>query len=654
MSGNQHKGRRRILVLACFLFFLFSLLIVRFYQMQILEGEKWTRVALAQHHKMLIEPCRRGAFFANTSLRKGHPDDRQPFVFDVLKFHCYVDPDSIPREKREEIAHALTLFLKGDQKKIASELAHKSRSRKIASWLDPEQKREIENWWSAYAKREKIVSNAVYFLSDYQRSYPFGSLLGAVLHTVREEKDPETHQCIPTGGLELFFSHYLEGKPGRRLVKRSPRQIIDRGKILEVPENGADIYLTINHHLQAMTEAELERGVKAVGAKGGWAIMMDPYTGEILAMAQWPSFDPTHYASYFRDPAKLEQTKVKVVTDCFEPGSIIKPITIAICMRANEELRKQGKKPIFSPEEKVATDNGWLPGRSKPLKDGRTHRFLNMNLAIQKSSNIYMARLVQRLVEAMGETWYRNALADFGFGQKTGIELPAEQTGFLPTPGKVYPNGKLEWSVPTPFSLAIGYNLLVNGLQLVRAYSMLANGGSLPQAHLVRKIVKNEDPIFTHKLSCRQILTPSITEPIIRAMKYTTKLGGTGKAADIMGYTEAGKSGTAEKIQDGVYAKDHHISSFIGFAPAHSPRFVLLVSIDDPEVRYLPGIGKQQMGGTCAAPVFREIASRALQYLGVAPDDPYGYPVGDPRRDADRADWMQELKNLQALYDEWN
>ena len=649
----QNK-RKRLLTLSCFLFFLFSLLIVRFYQLQIIEGEKWTRIALAQHHKLLIEPCRRGAFFSNSSVRRGHTEDSQPFVVDVLKFHCYVDPDSVPPEKREEVARILAQLLKIDSGKVAAELAHKSRSRKVASWLEPEEKRQIENWWSAYAKKEKLVSNAVYFLSDYQRSYPFGSMLGAVLHTVREDKDPETHQSIPTGGLELFFRHYLEGKPGRRLVKRSPRQIIDRGKLLETPENGADIYLTINHHLQAMAEAELERGVKAVGARGGWAIMMDPYTGEILALAQTPAFDPSKYASYFRDPVKLEQTKVKVVTDCFEPGSIMKPITLAICMRANEELRKQGKKPIFSPEEKVATDNGWLPGRSKPLTDGRTHRFLNMNLAVQKSSNIYMARLVQRCIEAMGERWYRNALADFGFGQKTGIELPAEQSGFLPLPGRVYPNGKLEWSVPTPFSLAIGYNLLVNGLQLVRAYAMLANGGYLPQPHLVRKIIKDEQLIFLHQPKSRQILTPSITEPIIRAMKYTTKLGGTGKAADIMGYTEAGKSGTAEKIIDGVYAKTHNISSFLGFAPAHSPRFVLLVSIDDPEQRYIPGVGKQQMGGTCAAPVFREIASRALQYLGVAPDDPYGYPVGDPRRNADKADWMQELKNLQALYEEWN
>ncbi len=121
-----------------------------------------------------------------------------------------------------------------------------------------------------------------------------------------------------------------------------------------------------------------------------------------------------------------------------------------------------------------------------------------------------------------------------------------------------------------------------------------------------------------------------------------------------MGYTEAGKSGTAEKVLDGIYAKDHNVSSFLGFAPAKNPRFVLLVSIDDPEKKFVPGVGKHQMGGFCAAPVFREIALRSLQYLGVAPDDPYGYPLGDPRRDPVKADLAKETLALKDLLDRWN
>jgi cell division protein FtsI (penicillin-binding protein 3) len=278
---------------------------------------------------------------------------------------------------------------------------------------------------------------------------------------------------------------------------------------------------------------------------------------------------------------------------------------------------------------------------------------------MQKSSNIYMARIAQRMVERMGDNWYRAALVDwFGFGAKTGVELPAESSGSVPTPGKLHPNGALEWSAPTPCSLAIGHNILVNSLQMVRAYAMIANGGFAVKPHIVRKIVKKKSD-GSHQILLdntglghqRQILSRSICQTLIRSMKFVTKEGGTSKLADISGYTEAGKSGTAEKIINGVYAKDHNISSFLGFAPAHNARFVLLVTLDDPERKIVPGLGKHQMGGVSAGPIFREIAARSLQYLGVTPDDPFGYPAGDPRRDPKRADWIAEIKALKEAYE---
>jgi len=420
--------------------------------------------------------------------------------------------------------------------------------------------------------------------------------------------------------------------------------------------------LTINHYLQAIAESELEKGVKAAGGLGGWAVMMDPCTGEILALAQIPSFDPIHYADYFNNPDLQEHTRVKAASDCFEPGSIFKAITIAICLKANEDLAKQGKPPLFTPEEKIPTANGWFPGRSTPLKDGRTHNFLNMDMGIQKSSNVYMARLIHRVIETFGEQWYHKALVDiFGFGKKTGVELPAESPGLVPTPGKLHPNGKLEWSLPTPYSLAIGHNILINAIQMVKAYAVIANGGFEVQPHLVRKIVKNKSDgtqqVLVDNTSYRatkQVLSPTIVQQLVRGMKFVTKEGGTSKRADIMGYTEVGKSGTSEKIIEGKYSKDHNISSFLGFAPAKNPRFVLLVSIDDPEKKFIPGVGKHQMGGVCASPIFREIATLSLQYLGVAPDDPYGYPPGDPRRDPKKADWLAEVEKLKELYEKWN
>lgn len=650
MSPIDSSDRKRLVGVAVFLSVLFCLLVIRFYQIQIIEGDKWAAAALAQHQYVATEGCMRGTFYSNTAIKQGHPEGEQPFVIDVPKFHLFIDPDSIPEPVKEKMASELLAHLPGVDKQ--AEFFKKSRSRKIASWLDREKRGEIERWWSDFARREKIVRNAIYFTAEYKRSYPFGSMLGTVLHTVQED------QAHPTGGLEMLLNAYLTGKEGKRLIVRSPRHPLDTGKVLIAPENGADVHLTINHILQAIAESELEKGVKAVNAQGGWAVMMDPYTGEILALAQTPSFDPTHYADYFNDPKRLEATKVKAVTDCFEPGSIFKAITVAICLKANEELTQKGRAPIFTPDEKIACSNGWFPGRSTPIKEvGRTHGFLNMELALQKSSNIYMGKIVHRLVETMGEEWYRKTLNElFGFGRKTGVDLPAESIGLLPTPGKLHPNGKLEWSVPTPYSLAIGHNILVNSMQLVRAYAILANGGLDVHPHLIRKIVKNGAALVdnTSYRAHKRVLSPSIARSVVRGLKFVTKEGGTARRADIPGYTEAGKSGTAEKIIDGTYSKDHNISSFVGFAPADHPRFVLIVSIDDPEKKTVPGLGKQQMGGICAAPVFREIATRALQYLGVTPDDPYGYPQGDPRRDLKKADWAAQVEGLKELYEKWN
>lgn len=656
--------RGRLVALAIFLSLLFSLLAARFYQVQIVEGEKWVQAALAQHQTVIPIPFMRGSFYSNTSVRPLSSEEAQPFVIDVPKFHLFIDPDSIPPYIKKRMAGELANLLAVPAGQIEPEFQRKSRCRRLSMWMQREQKEEILHWWEGFSRREKIVKNALYFSLDYQRSYPFGSLLGSVLHTVQKEKDPRTFQSYPTGGLELAFNSYLVGKRGKRQILRSPSHSLDTGTVLEEPQDGADIYLTINHYLQAIAETELEKGVRAAGGVGGWAVMMDPESGEILALAQTPSFDPSRYADFFNDPALQEATRVKAVSDCFEPGSIFKALVLTVGLMANDELKAKGRKPLFTPEEKIATSNGSFPGRSHPLKDGRVHHYLNMYHAIQKSSNIYMARISQRIVETLGDAWYRNALEKtFGFGQKTLIELPGENPGLLPTPGKLHPNGKLEWSVPTPYSLCMGHNILVNSIQMVRAYAAIANGGLLVQPHLVRRIIRKKrsgekevllDRTGQHAFQSKRVFSPTIAETITRGLKFVTKEGGTSKLADLYGYTQAGKSGTAEKIIAGIYSKEHNISSFVGFAPAKNPRLVLLVSVDDPERKFIPGVGKHQMGGVSASPIFREIATRSLRYLGVEPDDPYGYPPGDPRRDAEKADWTKEIRELKLLYQQWN
>lgn len=660
--------RKRLFSVAFTLFACFLCLIARFFQVQVLEHEKWKKQAFSQHQMMVSEPSRRGAFYSNASVKKGHPEEPSAFVFDVQKFHLWIDPKSIPESIKPLMAEKLFQGLGKLQEEGSFRLAKtswhlffeeflkNSRARKLVSWLTYEERKALQQWWKPFAKEKRIPKNALFFEAQYQRSYPFGSMLGPVLHTVREDKDPKTGFHIPTGGLELFFQHYLEGTDGKKRVLRSLNRPMETFEVIQKAEDGADVYLTINHYLQAIVEAELAKGVENAKGKGGLAVMMEPFTGEILALAQTPGFDPSRYRDYFKDPQLQERTRIKALLDAFEPASVFKPITLAVCLKANEELEARGEAPLFSPEEKIATHNGWFPGRSFPLKDGRVHSFLNMPLAIQKSSNIYMGKLVEKLVNRMGDAWYRSALLELGFGQKTGVELPAETPGVVPTPGKLHPNGRLEWSLPTPYSLGIGHNILVNALQMIKVYGMFANGGLEVQPHLIRKMVKGNQVLLdnTGYRAHKQVLSQKNAQAIVRAMQFTTKEGGTSKLGDIMGYSEAGKSGTSEKILNGQYSHQKYLSFFVGLAPVHDPRFVLFVMVDEPELKYVPGYGKHHHGGVSASPIFREIGLKALQYLGEPPDDPYGYPYPDPRRNPKKAHWMNEVKALKERYETWN
>jgi cell division protein FtsI (penicillin-binding protein 3) len=652
------QDRKKLVFVAFLVFSLFCFLIIQFFNIQVLEHKKWKQKAKAQHQFTVVEPFKRGQFFSGGYLSKIHEDPPQPLVVDLPVFHLYIDAAGIPQELKKELAQGLAQYV-ASYEKIYEETLKKSRSRKLAIALSPEKKDEIQAFWAQFAKTHRLAKNALFFVQDYQRSYPYGKLLGQVLQTIREEKDGKSQQAIPTGGLEYFFDKILQGHPGKRKMLRSPKYPMDRGDVIVQPQDGCDVYLTIHPHLQAIAEQELEKAVVAAEAKGGWVAMMEVETGDILALAQYPFFYPGNYKSFYSDPKRIEHTKVKAITDCFEPGSIIKPLSFAIALKANQERIRQGLKPVFDPAEKVDVKKIQLPGRKVAMKDVSSATYLNMDMALQKSSNLYTAHVVQKVVDLLGEKWYREQLHDvFGFGKKTGIELPSEAAGFLPSVNKSYSNGKLQWSVPTPGCLAIGYNLLVNTIQVLKAYAILASGGYDIQPSLVKKIQKKDtrEILFERRpLDKRErVLDAAICERVIQSMKFVTKPGGSAFRADVPGYTEAGKTSTSEKIKEGAYAKRVHFSTFAGFAPAHRAKIVALIAIDEPAYRHVPGIGPTHFGGKCAAPVFAQLAKRTLQYLGVAPDDIYGYPKGDPRSQEDKADMAKEVKQLKALFNTWH
>lgn len=648
--------RRRLLALACALFGLFALLLLQFYSLQVVQGERWQQAAQRQHTFLVQEPFHRGTFYVSAPSSSASRQEPIPLTVDVQHFHLFVDPLAISVEAREELISRLSVTEALDPDWLRRELSRKSRSRRLKAGLDHNARDAVLAWWRPFARAQRIPRNALYFVKDYQRSYPHGALLGQVLHTIRERKDEDTKQAQPTGGLELYFNERLKGKLGQRRLLRSPRHAIELGELVEAPVDGEDIYLSFDLVLQQICEEEMQRAVEAAQAKAGWAVMMDPFSGELLALAQYPSFDPSSYRDYFNDPSLTEHSKVKAISDAFEPGSTMKPLTAALALEANQVRREAGEALLFSVDEKVPCHPRRFPGRSKPIKDVRDHAFLNLAMALQKSSNVYVVTLAQRIVQALGEEWYADKLRrTFGFGSATGLELPAESAGIVPRPGQ----RSSAWSADTPYSLAFGYNLQVTSVQMVQAWATLANGGFLVQPTLVRKHPTSDDdgaraPGASALVQGQRVLTEETVSDVRRALRFSTLEGGAARRANIPGYSQAGKTGTSRKLVGGEYSTEKYFATFVGFAPLSDPRFVLLIAIDEPKKEYRPGQGMGYYGSVCAAPTFRRIALRSLEYLGVPPDDPSGYPWGDPRRDEQEALWREEAKALKALYEEWN
>jgi cell division protein FtsI (penicillin-binding protein 3) len=372
---------------------------------------------------------------------------------------------------------------------------------------------------------------------------------------------------------------------------------------------------------------------------------MDCSNGKIMAIASCPYFDPSHVEDYFNDPQKLDATRLSPAQDAFEPGSIMKPISVVIALLANQELSKQQKPPIFSLQEMLDVSNTTFSGRSKPIKDVKQHKFLNTRLALQKSSNVYVARLVEKVCKQLGESWYRDMLADlFLFGKKTGIEIPSEHPGMLPEIGKKYQSGLLQWSQPTPYSLSMGYNVQCNQIQILRAFAAIVNGGILVKPTLIQKIAKGDKILFEEKSNQTRTLPINLydLQEVKKSLQFTTQKGGTGVLGNIRGYTEGGKSGTTEKLVNGAYCNTKHYASFIGFAPYEQTRFVMIVGIDEPKYQVIPGFGFNHYGGKCAAKVFSKVGEKLLPYLGVAPDDPFDNKL------------KYEVDQLVELYDAWN
>lgn len=395
-------------------------------------------------------------------------------------------------------------------------------------------------------------------------------------------------------GLERQFDKDLKGQAIHVIAEKDAKgKVIYKETSGAAPERtGNSIYLTLDRVIQEITEDELQAGVKAASAKRGFAIVSDPHTGRILAVANFPSFDSNQSRTL-----KISETRNSALLDTFEPGSVMKPFIIAHAI----------DKKSTSPSESHACDSGSLRVGKHTIHDTHSSASLTTTETVVQSSNICAYKIAQKL----GREGTYTALKNFGFANRdTLLGFPGESSGRI-----------ADWQrwIPIRFAnVAFGHGFVITGLELVQAMGAIANGGRLMKPTLIERVVSYDGLVVTSTPT--QMLGHPVTPATARTMRgilrqVVTDKHGTGKRAATELYTTAGKTGTAQKVDPGIkgYAKDKYMASFVGFTPVADPHLVIYVMIDEPGI-------KPYHGGTWAAPVFSKITERSLKYLNVAPD----------------------------------
>jgi cell division protein FtsI (penicillin-binding protein 3) len=428
----------------------------------------------------------------------------------------------------------------------------------------------------------ELSLEGVGFLAEHRRYYPQRELGAHVLGYVGLDN---------TGmyGIEYAFEKDIRGRAAKVVVhtdaRRRPVAQTERPST-----DGATVVLALDEAIQHVAERELERSMAEAQAESGWVIVVEPFSGEVLAMAGRPTFNPNRYNAY-----SSSRWRNRAVSDVFEPGSIFKIVTAAAGLQES----------VVAPGEVLDCGHGKIEIAGTVINDHAIYDRLTFAQAVAKSSDIGMIRVAQRL----GRDNFARYVRDFGFGAATGIELPGESVGlFRPT---------ARWSALSLPSLSFGQEIGVTGLQITMAAAAIANGGYLMKPILVKRVEDAEGRLVkeTKPLVVRRVLTPETVDTLGEILR-TVVTEGTGRKAAVPGYVVAGKTGTAQKIDaSGRYSMIDHVASFVGFLPASRPALVILASLDTPRVA-------ANQGGDVAAPLFARVAEGALRILAIPPDDP--------------------------------
>ncbi len=411
----------------------------------------------------------------------------------------------------------------------------------------------------------------VFSQREFRRFYPQGDVVAHVLgFTNIDDRGQE--------GLELAFDEWLRGTPGAKKVIRDRRgRIVENVDLVRPAQPGRDLTLSIDRRIQYLTYRELKNALLEHGASSGSAVVLDVATGEVLAMANLPSYNPNAVTSGARDAHRN-----RAVTDLLEPGSTMKPITVAAALEAG----------VITPRTRFDTNPGWMPNGRFRTTDTHNYGVLDTTGVITKSSNVGASLIAARLSNGA----FYDYLRKLGYGQSTGSGFPGEAAGLFPAPDR--------WYGTTKQTMSYGYGLSATPLQIATAYAALGNAGRLTAPTFVKG--QSNAP--------RQAMDPAVAREVVRMMETVTLPGGTATQAHILGYRVAGKTGTARKASGGGYSR-RYVAYFAGLVPASNPRFSMVVVINDPDP------AKVYVGGLVSAPVFHNVMDGALRLMDVAPDD---------------------------------
>ncbi len=414
---------------------------------------------------------------------------------------------------------------------------------------------------------------------EYRRYYPSGAVTAHVLGFTNVDD-------VGQEGLELAYNNWLRGTPGsKRVIKDRLGHIVQNVESIREPRPGKNLTLSIDLRIQSLAYRELRAAVLRDQARSGSVVVLNAHTGEVLAMVNQPAYNPNN-----RDDLHSARLRNRAVTDVFEPGSSIKPFTIAAALQDGR----------YTPDTLINTSPGYYRLAGHMIRDVSDFGLIDVSTVIQKSSNVGASKISLSIPPA--DLW--NMLTRAGFGETTGSGFPGESAGLL--------NYYTHWRKIERATLAYGYGLAVTPLQLAHAYTAIADAGCMPPISFLRE---NKAP------DCRRVMTAKTAREVLRMMERVVHKGGTGVHAEVPGYKVAGKTGTVKQAVDGGYAADRYVAVFAGMAPATDPRLVMAVVISDPR-------HGSYYGGLVAAPVFERIMAGALRLLDIAPDN---LPVGTTR-----------------------